>query len=306
VDDGDPGRGELQVNGLPVVRTKGAVHPTPEVRYQSLKNGAAGRLYDFSAEYRSLQKLIDAGLIDAQVHGFTHLHPDRVAWAEAPDRYSNTTWYREFGRHATQYINNHPELEHPLNAGIMAVTGYFKAFPSALICPGDEFTNDVLERALQAGIMLVSSYYLALRIGQQLCWTQHVCAPYLDQPDSVWFDSELPVIGYFHDFDVCLNGTGWFSKYMDEWQAAGAKYLLSLGEVAARMNYYLSVEKEDVWQLRMIAESKRPVKRAVRVHLYNPVGKLPVVVAVRRDGEVYVGEVSDIGNCSGTIDVSNG
>jgi hypothetical protein len=31
---------------------------------------------------------------------------------------------------------------------------------------------------------LVSSYYLALCDGERFCWTQYVCAPYLDKSDA--------------------------------------------------------------------------------------------------------------------------
>jgi len=181
-------------------------------------------------------------LADIEVHGFTHLHPDRMLWANSADRYTNISWFREFGREKIDYLKKHPDHEHPLLAGINAIRKYFDTNCSTLICPGDEFTNDVLNKVLQTKLLMVSSYYLAIRIGKQLCWSQHICAPYLDTAEAKWFDSPLPVVGYFHDFDVSINGTGWFKKNLKAWENAGAKNMIDFREAAGRLSHLLSAE----------------------------------------------------------------
>ena len=154
------------------------------------------------------------------------MHPDTEAWAKAPDRYATapaTSWYRELGQAAQATIAARPPEHHPLALGIAAFQQFFAVHPTTLICPGDQWTLDVPERALDLGLQMVGSYYLAIRDGDRFCWTQHVCAPYLDKPDAAWFDAGLPVVGYFHDYELALEGVPWMSRWLDQWQVAGAK-----------------------------------------------------------------------------------
>ncbi len=245
VDDANEDRGNLMIRHKAVDRVKGKVYASPEVRYEKKTGHNEKRIYDFTAEYSGIQKLRNKGLAEIEVHGFTHLHPDRMLWAEAADRYTNVSWYREFGAEKINYLEQHPEHEHPLTSGLETIRNFFATDCSTLICPGDEFTNDVLGKVLQTQLIMVSSYYLAIRINHQLCWAQHICAPYLDTAESKWFDSHLPVVGYFHDFDISINGIEWFTKNLDAWKKAGAKNIIDFRQAAGKLSHLLSAELHD-------------------------------------------------------------
>lgn len=220
-DDGDPQRGTLRVGGRLVDRRAGALHRSALVRYE-----AAGLVWDGVEEHAALEEQRD--VLDLALHGHAHLHPDRAAWALAADRYESERWYRDLVAHA----DGLPDAEHPLVLGLAALEASFGRRPSTLVCPGDAWTTDALTRALALGFELISSYYTALRHGDGWVWSQHVCAPYLDEPDPRWFAAGLPVVGYFHDHEPSVHGVGWLTAQLDAWEAAGATRLIALGDLA--------------------------------------------------------------------------
>jgi hypothetical protein len=122
-----------------------------------------------------------------------------------------------------------------------ALDRYFGTIPTTLISPGDQWTNSALKHALQLGLRLVDSYYLALRIDDRFCWCTHVCAPYLDEARERWFDSGLPVVGYFHDREPAIEGPSWVGRCLDQWQQAGAVRFIDFRELASAVgrDYYL-------------------------------------------------------------------
>ena len=271
VDDGDDTRGNLAINGKKTARRKGNVYPSPLVKYESIKNEGKKKIFDYESEFQGILQLRKKGLVEVELHGYTHIHPDREAWINAHDRYDNKAWYREFGSKAIDYIKNLPVEEHPFRLGIKAFHEIFQTDPSTLICPGDEFTNDVLEKAIEAGLMFVSSYYLAVRIGNRLCWDQYVCAPYLDRYNSSWFDAGLPVVGYFHDFDISIHGVDWLSDCLENWQKAGAKYFIDFRELAGIVSHTISLNKVgNGFQLNVQQEDKWKTIRPARISAYFP------------------------------------
>jgi hypothetical protein len=236
VDDGDDGRGTLQVGGQAIRRAPGRVYPSPLVSYRDVAGHEPGTVHDYQSEFRGIQSLRAAGLGDVELHGFTHIHPDRAAWLKAPDRYETwpaTNWFRELGAAAEPTIMSLPNEEHPLALATAAFQKYFGIRPTTLIPPGDQWTNESLERALELGLELVDSYYLALREDDRFCWCIHVCSPYLDKPDAAWFDSGLPVVGYFHDYEPAVYGVAWMSEWLDRWREVGAQRLIDFRELAA-------------------------------------------------------------------------
>jgi hypothetical protein len=257
VDDGDVERGSLKVDSKPVDRIPGAVHPSPLVTYQE----SSGTIHDYAAEFRGIQALRAAGLAEVELHGYTHIHPDRSAWLRAPDRYESVAWYRELGIPYTG--------PHALESGLAAFQKWFLVRPSTLICPGDQWTNAVLERAIELGFELVSSYYLGIRDSCRLLWVNHVCAPYLDTPDAAWFDAGLPVVGYFHDRELALEGSAWMSACLDAWQAAGANRFVDLRELAASLSLRISL-KEDPQRLVVTTQTPFELVKPVVLGLYVP------------------------------------
>ncbi len=245
VDDGNPERGELKISGELISRKKGLIYPSSKVVYQKSNPNFSSLTYDYESEYRGIQRLRHDGLVEVELHGYTHLHPDRQKWADADDRYNNTSWFREFGATAVTFLKDIPLQDHPFYSGINSIKKYFGTTPRVLICPGDEFTNEVLIHVLSSELLMVSSYYLAIKTGEKLCWAQHICAPYLNEANSEWFKSGLPIVGYFHDFDISINGIKWFTENLATWQAAGARQFTDFRTIALALVHTISVHPSD-------------------------------------------------------------
>ncbi|HUG67549.1 MAG TPA: hypothetical protein VMM76_07345 [Pirellulaceae bacterium] len=67
----------------------------------------------------------------------------------------------------------------------------------------------------------------------------------MDQPNGEWLDSGLPVVGYFHDQELALQGVGWFTRYLDAWQEAGFRRFIDFRELAAALSLQLDVCEPD-------------------------------------------------------------
>jgi hypothetical protein len=305
VDDGDVERGILEVGGRSPRRVPGRVYQTPLVRYQDRMGHAPGTFHDYRAEFRGIEHLRAAGLGDVELHGYTHMHPHTATWAQAPDRYEGSSaaaWYRELGKSATAAIAARPPDEHPLALGMRALEQHFAVRPTTLICPGDEWTNQTLERALDLGLHLVISYYLALRDADRFCWTQHVCAPYLDEAHSSWFDAGLPVIGYFHDRDLALEGVDWLTNQLDRWQAARARRLIDLRELAAAVGSRLSLEQRDSGLCLTVTGGNAPaLVRPLPVNISIPGGRLPARLSVSHADRHLSLPVDQLGESVGRV-----
>lgn len=288
VDDGEPSRGELFVDGQAADRIAGAIHPSPLVCYRDLAGHSPGMLHDCSAEYRGIQTLRALGLAEVELHGYTHIHPDANAWLAAHDRYLSLAWYRELGKPAEAALARRALHEHPLAQGLAALRQFYGVDPTTLVCPGDEWTNASLERALDLGLTFVSSYYLAIRDGPRFCWATHVCAPYLDEPDSAWFDSGLPVVGSFHDREPALYGPGWISRWLDQWRAAGATRLVDLRELAAAVSCRLELEHcHGILRLHVAREHGVEPVRPIPIFVHLPDKPLPdQLVIIEQNGAV--------------------
>ena len=210
LDDGSAARGDLFFDGRTPPRLSGVAYDSSGIVYVDLDGHGPGTVHDYRSEFRGIQALRHAGLSDVELHGCTHMHPDVGKWAVATDRYDSACWYRELGYD--------PQLTQDLlDRGVNALERQFGSRPSTLICPGDEWTNEILERALDQDINLVASYYLAIRDRASFWWCTHVCAPYIDEANAAWFESSLPVVGYCHDRDLVLNGVEWWADCVERW-----------------------------------------------------------------------------------------
>jgi hypothetical protein len=235
VDDGDEKRGSLVVDGRRAPRRAGAIWDSPRVVHES----AAAR-NDYASEFRGIEALRAAGLVDVELHGHTHLHPDRGAWSGAPDRYEAEMWYREFGQPATA-IAGRSAVEHPLELGTHALERIFGAGATTFVPPGDQFHDGDIEMAHRLGFSFVASYYLALRDGNRFCWCQHVCAPYLDLAAPHWLTAGLPVVGYFHDKD----GIDLMRRWLDAWTDAGVTRMIAFRDLAAAVGLEVDVRRQE-------------------------------------------------------------
>lgn len=286
VDDGQADRGQLKVSGRRPPRVPGSVFPSPRVRYEVLQGSHRGAVVDYESEYSGIRSLESDGRASVELHGYTHVHPDAQAWACAEDRYEAVAWYRELGRAAAASIVSRPQSEHPLVLGREGLRRFFGTDPTTLICPGDEWTNEVLELALDLGLRLVSSYYLALRIQDRFCWATHVCAPYLDEPDVSWLDSGLPVIGYFHDFDVVRNGVEWLPRCLDSWHAVGVRRLIDFRGLAAALSIRLRTSTTGgTVSLDVDRLSDERLDRPIRILFRTQDGSVPSSLTVNMAAE---------------------
>ena len=245
IDDGDGERGELRVSEERVARRPGAVHPSPRVRYTDKNGLLPGTLHDYVSEFSGLRRLQREGRVGLELHGYTHVHPDAAAWLRAPDRWENNRWYRELGKGAAPFLDRLPLDEHPIARGYATLHEYFDEPPTTLICPGEEFTDAALAVALQVGLRLVGSYYLAFRCDDRFHWNQHICSPYLNEAESHWFDAGLPVIGYFHDRDLVVEGLDEFAAHLESWKASGARRFVDYRHLAAALSKTLNLEESD-------------------------------------------------------------
>ena len=203
---------------------------------------------------------------------------ERGQWASADDRYTEQGWYRELGR--SPLVESDTLEADALDLGLAALERWFGARPTTLIPPGDQFAEATLQCARRLKLSFVDSYYLALRDGERFCWCQHVCAPYLNEPAASWFEAGLPVVGYFHDYDVSQQGVRWMTRWLDAWQAAGAVRFMDFRELAAAVER--RVEIADDGNLVTLEEANAPaLVRPLRVALWVPTG-VPSVVTVRR------------------------
>ena len=204
-------------------------------------------------------------------------------------------WFREFGRSSIGFINSLPKEEHPLLLGMEAFGKNFQSLPSTLICPGEEFTNNVLEIAMKTVLNLVSSYYLGIRIGHQLCWNQHVCSPYLDLADPRWFEQELPVVGYFHDFDLSIHGINWFTQQLDAWQQAGANFLIDFRELSAALDHTVSVwETDGQYQLNLHSDNDPSFIKPIRIGVHIPSKNFTSKFTVNNNQKTLVINLSEL------------
>lgn len=278
VDDGDEKRGALTVMGKKVDRIPGRIYPSRDVLYADIQGHAPGSVHDYSAEYAGIQALRAEGLGDVELHGYTHLRPDRKEWIDAPDRYRSDRWYREFEPGETG--GSGPADAESLARGIEALGTAFDVFPTTLIPPGDEWSNLTLEHALTLGLQLVSSYYLAIAHDNRFVWAQQICAPYLDKPAPKWFDAGLPVVGYFHDMEPALQGVEWFSHWLEGWASAGAHRFIDFRELAAALGSHFLVRRtDDRLEVEVVPGSTRSV-RPIRLKLFDPEHPLRSTVKV--------------------------
>jgi hypothetical protein len=283
VDDGDAERGDVLVDGVKPSRAAGAIHDSSRIVYHDRGGHGPGTVHDYTSEFRGIQALRFDGLSEVELHGRTHMHPDIQAWAVALDRHECASWFRELG--------HEPVLaRRALDLGIGALERQFRVRPTTLICPGDEWTNDVLERALDHDIQIVGSYYLAIR-------DTHVCAPYVDQPDASWFESPLPVVGYCHDRDLVLNGVDWWRDCLERWYAAGASRIIDYRQLAIMLSRRLQID-ERAGELRLMttATMAERLVKPLEVCVRCPDGTLPeVITACVDDAEwpVIVDRMSD-------------
>jgi hypothetical protein len=285
VDDGNADASELWVQGQPVCRKAGSVHPSPLVLYRRQVTDDITVVYDYQAEHAALLGLQEQGVVELAAHGFTHMDPRLQAWLHAADAHTHPKWYREFSPDAMRFLQDIPESMRPLSRSLDWIQLHFCHRPRVVIFPGEVFTTESVAAALNLDLQLVSSYYLALRHDRHFCWVQHVCAPYLDRADPAWFDAGLPVVACFHDWDISREGIDWLGRCLEQWTRAGATALIDLDDVVGRLGLRLSLDL-DQERPRLTVHGTLPwnPEIPVEVELHFPGKPLPTELDIVTDG----------------------
>lgn len=168
------------------------------------------------------------GFLDLECHGFSHLDPDVGAWLAAPDRNTNPAWFRELWP---------PRLERepPVEAQ-MAVLARWRAecgSATTLVAPGEAWGLNTVTAARRHGLRLFNSWGICRLDLPVPTWSAGVGSPYLDEADPAWCDGDGPVVGYWHDRDMALQGPGWAPGFLDAWRDCGITRLVAFSDLAA-------------------------------------------------------------------------
>jgi hypothetical protein len=286
LDDGDAKRATVLVGGTEPSRRRGAVYQSSRVVHVDRAGHAPGRVNDYTSEYRGIERLRAGGLVSAELHGYTHIHPDVRRWARAPDRYDDVGWYREFTPESDTVLATRAAGEHPLLLGADLLKRTFGVRPTTLVCPGDGWTPLTLHHAHQAGLRLVTARGLALRDDGRFCWCAGVATMPLDAPAAGLFAAELPVICRFHDREPATLGVEWFAEALDEWRRAGARRLIDFRELSSALALRLRLLRDPVgeWRLRLGGDGGGSLLRPVPVVVRVPGSSPPAEIRVERSG----------------------
>lgn len=192
---------------------------------------ASGRIRpsrDASAqEWAHLDRGVHSGVADLECHGFTHIDPDREAWAVAQDRFTSEAWYRELWppRHAEE-----PSVE--AQAGILDAWKEACGPGTTLVAPGEAWGLNTLAAARRAGFSLFNSWSVCRLDRPTATWVHGIGSPYLDQPEPDHLADGLPAVAYWHDRDMALGGPRWAPDNLERWRDCGARRAWSFSDLA--------------------------------------------------------------------------
>src|SRR5262249_16944615 len=64
-------------------------------------------------------------------------------------------------------------------------------------------------------------------------------------PDNTWFRSGLPAVGYFHDYELAVEGVGWMTSWLDRWHEAGALRFIDYRELAVALDTVVAIDRQN-------------------------------------------------------------
>jgi hypothetical protein len=245
LDDGDPERGELWINGIPIKkRIPGTIYLSSRVRYY---HHPTHQWYDLEKQADYLAER--SSHLDFQFHGYTHMTPLVDEWLKAPDCYKTDGWHREFL--VTEYgdpLGQRPaEVQREIiRRGLEAFYSTFGNRPSVFIPSGHRISYDTPELARQAGFRLFNMWYTTVLNDEGTFTTRLVrtiptstsdydtVSNYDTVPSP--FHEGFPVVLFFHDHDIVQNNDNWLDAQLKEWQTKGATRFISLAELEWRLS----------------------------------------------------------------------
>lgn len=288
VDDGDPDGSELMIDGVPVDRVAGAIHPSVLVRYRD----SDGFVADGAAQYRGVEALRKEGLASVDLHGYTHVHPDRERWAAAESRRRKVGWYKEFAPENVPPGSGLPEDR--VTSGLRMLAERFDEPPVALICPGHACTPAVVDDAYRQGLQMICAGWFGVRNGSTFMELSGVASTALEWPPEALLANEAPTIAWFHDRDIALHGAEWLDRALESWRRAGATRFCDLDELSRVLGLRLRLQREGFggWTLEVKRAAGRPLARPFPVALRfdGPVPESVTIVAGGAEAEAEVSE----------------
>lgn len=236
IDDPSLIGSKLWLAGKEVKTRKLQIYPSPSIVLE-----LHGKIYNFSEEYQAIKELHKEKLVQIASHGFTHIYPDLEVWDQSADKDTNIQWFREFGKLAYTSEVKRRGKNHIFRKIKDLFWEFWNQDPMVFIFPGEEFNMQAQKEVLANDWKMVSSYYQAIKFENRLCWSQFLCAPYLDQIEFSWAKESVPIIGYFHDFDIYKNGVNWFRNLMLEWENRGINRFIDLDTLFIGSQFELSI-----------------------------------------------------------------
>jgi hypothetical protein len=274
VDDGDPARGTLYRHRQAVTdRRCGTVYESREMGYVDRRGPRPGRQYDYESEYRGVLAGVREGVLDAELHGYAHVSPDRAGWCRAPDRETNLEWLMELapppGRPTTA-----EDQRAILEAGSRRIASWFGAPPSTLIPPSHGMNDDTERVARDFGLRLVNGPFLTLLRPDRVVQNSKVRTFWAHWADDgvtgVALEAGYPFTVGLHDRELVRRGADWFDAFLGRWRAAGVTRFVTLRELAAHLGARLSATLA-ADALSVVVE--RAGEAAVRLEVALPAGR---------------------------------
>lgn len=266
VDDGDEVRGTLYRRGQVVTRRRcGEVYDSREMVYVDRQGPRPGRRYDYESEYRGLSKGVREGILDPEVHGWSHVSPDRAGWCRAPDRYANLDWLMELapqqGRPTTA-----EDQQRILTEGTRRIVAWFGVPPSALIPPAHGVNEETDVVAREFGLRLLNGVFLSLLRPERVIqngkiktfWAHWQADGLTDAPLKAGY----PFVVGLHDRELVRRGPEWFDGFLERWRALGVRRFITLRELAAHLGARLAASL-DGDALTVVVEPARVTVAAV-------------------------------------------
>ena len=178
-------------------------------------------------EWAALDAAVGRGIADLECHGHTHLHPNLERWAAAPDRTSEVGWYRE--------LWSPLDAREPATSDQAAIIERWQqacGTGTTLVAPGEGWGAQTLAAARLRGLKLFTSWGVCRLDLPAPAWSRGITSPYLDEVDAARFDGGLPVVGYWHDRDMAVNGERWAPDLLAAWREAGARRAWAFADLA--------------------------------------------------------------------------
>ncbi len=287
VDDGDPDGGELQVDGRLAERVAGAIHPSSRVEYRA----ADGLTADGPGTRRGLEALDRLGVGTVELHGYTHVHPDRERWAVAESGRRKVGWFKEFAPENAASRNGAPDDR--VERGLELFAESFDRQPVALICPGEAWNPKTVDEAHRQGLEMFCADWLGVRNGHGFTRLSGVAVTSLESGAALLPETDGPVVAGFHDRDVALHGPEWLDRAFESWRRAGATRFADLDELSSALGLRVRLDRRGgEWLLAVDRARGVPLPRPFPVALRFD-GPAPETIAVEGAGDAFETEVED-------------